>query len=133
MTVPDITNAERIVWQRQACALLASLLTVAAKDSLPAIAWTVTDVGASLHGEFLSRPHSLRREHFAAWKAAITAVSGCRPEIDREHEFSSGEARLAVSWPHLPVKLGAPADQLYPSATVTLTASIWPDEENENG
>lgn len=125
----DISSAERIVWQRQACALLASLLTVAAKDRLPAINWTVTGAGASLHGECLARPPALRREHFAAWKAAITAASGRAPETDREHEFSSGETRLVAGWEHLPVRLGAPAGQLYPSVTVTLTASIWPDDE----
>lgn len=131
--MPDITNAERIVWQRQACALLASLLTLAAKDGLPAINWTVTGAGASLHGEVLARPPALRREHFAAWKAAITVASGRAPETDREHEFGSGETRLVAGWEHLPVRLGAAAAELYPSATVTLTASIWPDEENENG
>lgn len=129
--MPDISNAERIVWQRQACTLLAQLLKLAAKDGLPAINWTVTDVTASLHGESLARPHSLRREQFAAWKAAITVASGRDPDWDREHEFSSGETRLAAGWRRLPVRLGAPADQLYPSATVALTASIWPDDEDE--
>lgn len=131
--MPDISSAERIAWQRRATTLLARLLELAADQALPAITWTVQATGASLSGESRATPHALRREHFGAWKTAITAASGHEPDHGHEHRFSGGETRLVTGWRHLPVKLGAKRGELYPTVNVTLAASIWADDEDQEG
>lgn len=126
--MPDITTAEQIAWQRRTAILLTRLLELAAKEKLPLITWTVQTGGASLSGQVLSHPGTARREPFEAWKAAITRASGRTPDHGREHEFGPWERRLVAGWDHLPVRLGAARNELYPTVNVTLTASIWPDE-----
>jgi len=126
--MPDISNAERIAWQRRATILLGRLLELAAKDGLPAITWTVQDAGASLSGQVLSHPGTGRRERFETWRDAITRASGQDPDHAHEYNSGTGETRLVTGWDHLPVKLGASRDQLYPAVNVTLAASIWADE-----
>jgi len=104
-----VSNGEQIRWQRQAAALLGTLLELAARESLPAIAWTVQSAGASLVGQVLSHTAARRREDFTAWKAAITAASCSAP--DHDHKLApgdtSGEARLTASWKHLPILVRA--------------------------
>ena len=129
----DISSAERIASQRRAHALLGRLLELAAKDDLPAITWTIQTGGASLSGQVLSHPGTERRERFEAWRDAITRASGQDPDHAREHGTGTGETRLVTGWDHLPVKLGASRDQLYPTVNVTLAASIWADgDESED-
>jgi hypothetical protein len=123
--MPEISNAERIAWQRRAATLLGRLLELAANEDLPSITWTVQAAGSSLSGQVLSHPASARRERFGAWQAAITRASGRAPDHAHEHKFSSGETRLVTGWEHLPVRLGASRDEFYPTVNVTLAASIW--------
>lgn len=122
----DITGAERIRWQRQAASLLTQFLERAAKEGLPVIAWTVGAYGAVLAGECLALPHAQRREHFDAWKAAITALGGA-PAADREAAAGGGQTRLVAGWQQVQIRPGS----AYPAVQVTLTASIWPDDEDE--
>lgn len=129
--MPEISSTQRIAWQRQSATLLGRLLELAAKKDLPPITWTVQTGGASLSGQVLSHPGAQRRERFDAWKAAITQASGRSPDHAHEHKFSGGETRLVTGWRHLPVKLGAKRDELYPTVGVTLAASIWPDEDED--
>jgi hypothetical protein len=131
VTVPEISSAEQIAWQHRATILLGRLLELAAKEGLPAITWTVQSAGTSLSGQVLSHPMRERRERFEAWQAAITRASGRTPDHGHEHAFSGGETRLVTGWEHLPVRLGAARDELYPTVNVTLTASVWPDDEGQ--
>lgn len=135
MTEPadQISNAERIGWQRQAAALLGKLLDLAQREGLPPVAWTVQSAGASLVGPMLGHPDARRREEFGAWTAAITAASGKAPGHDNEHTSggSEGETRLTAAWEYLPG--GLPRDskrqpgERRPGARVALVASIWSD------
>jgi hypothetical protein len=131
-----IELAERISWQRQATILLAELLKLAAEQHLPAINWTVVNAGATLHGECIACPHPLRREWFTAWRDAITAVTSTGRDTDSEHNFRSGETRLLALWKQVPIDLDPRwrdprPGRRAPSVRVVLTASIWPDAENE--
>ena len=125
----DITDAERLGWQRRAVTCLAELLKLAAKENLPPVSWRVAP-HASVVAEFYGVPNASRREALGAWKTAIAAVACRGPDHDTEHSFASGETRLIAGWRYLPVKL-APADGPAPGVDVTLVASIWPDEEGE--
>jgi hypothetical protein len=127
----DITRAERITWQRQATALLGNLLALAAKQDLPVLTWTVRQAGASATGQFLGEPRS-RGGDFAAWKAAITAAAGREPDHDNEHTFGGdlGEKRLTCGWDQLPLAL-AEGSPRYPAASLTLTASTFPEEGSD--
>lgn len=127
----DPTTSEQIRWQRQAHALLGRLLELAAKQDLPPITWTVQTGGSSLSGDALGHPGTERRQRFEAWRAAITQASGRSPDHSHEHTSSSGETRLVTGWRHLPVKLGAKRDELYPTVNVTLAASVWADDEDQ--
>lgn len=124
-------QSEQIAWQRVATALLGKLLELAAKEHLPAINWTVVNAGATLHGDCIAYPsHPLRRAYFTAWRDAIAAAAGQAPEIDAEHTTGAGEIRLVARWEWLHVTLTA-GKRRDPAAHVTLTASIWPDEEDD--
>ena len=136
MTQPTdrIGNAERITWQRQAAILLDKLLELAAKKHLPAINWTVANAGATLHGECITYPHPLRREHFTAWRDAIAAAAVVARTPTREHISASEEVRLLAMWERLPIDLNPRWRELRPgsrapSVRVVLTASIWPDDD----
>lgn len=128
----DITPAEQIRWQRQAATLLGKLLELAAKQGLPPVNWTVHSAGSALHGECTGYPAAARRGHFTAWRDAITTASGQDPDQDHEHEFSSGETRLAAGWERVPLDLGRRPGRLYPAVHVTLSASIWPGDPQED-
>jgi hypothetical protein len=124
--------AEQITWQREAAVLLDKLLQLAAKNHLPAVSWTVSSYGAALHGECTAHPHPLRREHFTAWRDAITAASDCMPDADQEHTQPGGETRLVAQWPRLPLSV-APKPGFPPRVRVVLTASIWADDDEASG
>jgi hypothetical protein len=125
-----VTDREGIAWQRRAATLLERLLALGAKEGLPVISWTVTAAGSALHGEVLTHPHSARRADLAAWRGAITLASGAGPD-NKEHTFASGETRLVANWRRVPVTL-APREGGRPGVHVTLTASVWPDEEENH-
>jgi hypothetical protein len=129
----SLRAADQIRWQRQAAVLLGKLLELAAKQHLPAINWTVGSAGATLHGQCITHPDSLRREHFSAWRDAITAAA-LDPDTGSEHTFVSGETQLLAKWDAVPVDLNPRWHDLRPgsrapSACVVLTVSIWPDDD----
>jgi hypothetical protein len=126
--MPDTSSAGQITRQRQAHALLGRLLELAAEDGLPAITWAVTVTGAGLGGHTYADPHALRRDQFATWKAALTRVAGRGPDRDRETALASGETRLTAHWEDMPVRAGG----RYPTVRVSIAASIWPDDEDED-
>lgn len=131
-TTVRITHAERIRWQRDATAVLAKLLELAAKQGLPAIGWSVQHAGARLVGECRALPYEQRRAEFAAWREALG-----EPDSDREGTTTSGSVRLAAVWerggsagkglrPLLSDRDG------YQRATVVLSADILPDLDDED-
>jgi hypothetical protein len=126
----EISMAERIRWQMQAASLLTQLLLRAAGAGLPAVAWTVAPAGSGLHGSCLvtETREGQRREHFEAWRAAVTAASGREPDDDRETTTPGGETRLAAQWREVPLRPGTRC----PAVRVTLTASIWPADDEES-
>jgi hypothetical protein len=123
----DITDAERLAWQRRAASCLTELLKLAAKEHLPPVAWTVAP-RLSVVAEFRNASSAAREEALEAWKLAIIKASGRPPETDAAHTFAGGETRLTVRWQYLPVRL-VPAEGPGPAVNVTLVASIFPDEE----
>lgn len=126
--MPDISSTEQLAWQRQACTLLGRLLELAAKDGLPVIRWTV-GTGRELTGEFYAHPHSVRRRQFAAWKTALAQAADAGPDSDYEHTLGFGETRLVANWRRIPVREG----QRDPTVNVTITASVWADDEDQEG
>jgi hypothetical protein len=70
----------------------------------------------------------LRREYFTAWRNAITAASGQAPDINDEITTRPGQTRLIARWEWLHVAL-TKEWRSDPAAHVTLTAGIWPDED----
>ena len=67
---PEITQADRARWQRQAAAELARILD--AHPELPAIAWTVGPAGSVLVGEVNGlAPAGQVRAEFAAWRDVL--------------------------------------------------------------
>jgi hypothetical protein len=122
-------QSEQIAWQRVATTLLGKLLELAAKEALPPINWTVVNAGATLHGECIAYPaEPLRRDYFTAWRDAIAAAAGTAPDADKETTTAAGEIRLLAHWDWVSVALTA-GRRSDPAAHVTLTASIWPDDE----
>jgi hypothetical protein len=129
---PRIANTERLRWQRDAAAILAKLLELAARRGLPVISWTVADTGARLVGHCYSHPAEGRRADFTAWRDALG-----EPDTDREHTASDGTVRLVAVWdrggsggkglrPLLSDKDG------YQRAGVVLSAEILPDSDDED-
>lgn len=127
-----MSDAEQIRWQRNAASLLGRLLEMAAKQGLPPVNWTVHSAGSALHGECTAHPLSVRRGHFTAWRDAITTASGHSPDYDHKHEFSRGETLLTAGWRRIPLDLGRRSERLYPAVHVTLSASIWPEDPEED-
>jgi hypothetical protein len=85
--------------------------------------------GATPHGDCIAYPSQpLRREYFTAWRDAITAASGQAPDINDEITTRAGQTRLIARWEwfHVALTKGRRSD---PAAHVTLTAGIWPDED----
>ena len=130
----EITDAERTGWQRRAARLLDSVLALGIRQKLPPIAWRIGTAGANLLGECVDVSHPKRRADFEAWKAAIGIAASQDPDHDAEHAFGGpgGETRLVAGWERIPVKL-APAGGVPVTVTLTLAASIWPDDEEEPG
>ncbi|WP_147397300.1 hypothetical protein [Amycolatopsis panacis] len=75
-----MTEAERRVWQLQAHAVLATVLTSAHVAGLPVLTWSVTDHGvlsAQIDGHGL--PDHLVRDRFSAWVAFLGLDEGWFP------------------------------------------------------
>lgn len=75
----DRTSRERLGWQIRAARVLADLLTLALRDGLPRIAWTVGDAGANLAGRCYGRTGTDRRRQFQEWCTAVGATP--KPEL----------------------------------------------------
>jgi hypothetical protein len=87
--------------------------------------------GATLHGECIAYSwQPPRREYVTGWRDAISAATGMAPGIDNETAGPDGEVRLAArrEWVSVALAAGRRSD---PSAHVTLTARIWPDDDGE--
>lgn len=87
------TDAERLIWQRQAHTQLGRLLVRATNEHLPPIRWTVAPA-LSLHGECSPYAEDPRSE-FQAWMAALG-----EPDSDRMMR-SDGSTRLTAVWDRL--------------------------------
>lgn len=131
-TTPRTGAAEQIRWQRDAAAVLAKLLELAAQRGLPAIGWTVSRAGARLVGECLALPYEDRRAEFAAWREALG-----EPDTDREDTTSSGTVRMIAVWD----RGGSAGKGLRPLLSdrdgyqrcgVILSADILPDLEEDD-
>ncbi len=80
---PEIIQADRARWQRQAAGELARILD--AHPGLPAIAWTVGPAGCVLAGRVNGlAPAGQVRDVFDAWRAAL-ALEG-----HRQHQLGGG-------------------------------------------
>jgi hypothetical protein len=120
--MPDSTNAERTLRQRQAHALQGKFLERAARDDLPPVGWAMAQTGAGLLAEVLSLPYAQRRGDFEAWRDAIFDLAAKPPEHDREAVLSSGEVSLRAQW----------SDMGPHGVRVTLSARILPDDADED-
>jgi hypothetical protein len=107
---PEIIQADRAWWQRQAAGELARILD--AHPGLPAIAWTVGPAGCVLAGRVNGlAPAGQVRDVFDAWRAALAL------EEHREHQLGGGTAWLhAVARRH--------------QVRVRLTATVFAGEED---
>ena len=87
---PQIAQADRARWQRQAAGELARILD--AHPELPAIAWTVGPAGSVLAGRVNGlAPAAQVRETFSAWHAALAL------EESREHQLGGGTTWLRAA------------------------------------
>lgn len=70
MTRFEITNGERVGWQRRAAAELVRILDT--HRDLPLIAWSIASAGATLVGHVHSGAGTVQtREAFEAWRTAL--------------------------------------------------------------
>jgi hypothetical protein len=72
------TIRKHLGWQLRATRVLHDLLTMAIRDALPRIGWTIGSVGANVAGHCYGRTNAERRREFQAWCAAVGATP--RPE-----------------------------------------------------
>jgi hypothetical protein len=106
-----ITDAERIIWQRQAHALLGDLLKRAAKEHLPPIRWCV-GTRCELRGECSPYDEDPRGE-FEAWMAVFG-----QPDQNRMVR-EDGATRLTAVWDR------------YNRVQIILTATIYDEPAGE--
>lgn len=127
-----ITRAEQIAWQRDAAAVLARILELAAKRDLPVIAWTIGYAGARITGHCYAQTATQRRADFEAWREALGT-----PDSDREHAMSGGVVHLVATWD----RQGAAGKGMrpllsdrdgYQRAGVVLAADIYPDDDDQD-
>lgn len=113
----SITRAERLAGQRQATALLSTMLDRAAAEGLTPIAWTVQRTGATLAGHCHAAGPDERREEFTAWRNAISRWAGQAADAESGHIDSLGTARLRAQW------------ERYERVHVTVAADIYAEDE----
>lgn len=79
----DITEADRIRWQRQAHIALGQFLDAATRQGLPAIAWTIATTGA-ITGTVIGLGVTVdeQRKQFNAWVAFLEATPTERTRRD---------------------------------------------------
>jgi len=103
-------QAEQIVWQRQATAVLADLLTRAADENLPVLTWQIGAVGIDIVGRSVAYPTPRRRDDITAWARALGI--GLRERAGTDKTTISGTARQQAT--------------RHGFATITLTCDIYP-------
>jgi hypothetical protein len=108
------TVREHLGWQLRAIRVLAGLLTVAIRDTLSRIGWTVGSVGANLAGCCYGRTAAERRREFQAWCTAVGATP--RPEIT-SFDGSSALRAMATRFDRL--------------VGVVVLADIYPDDDTK--
>ena len=108
---PEIIQADRARWQRQAAGELARILD--AHPGLPVIAWTAGPAGCVLAGRVNGlAPAGQARAVPGAWRAALAL------EEHREHQLGGGAAWLhAAARRHL--------------VRVRLTATVFAGQEDD--
>jgi hypothetical protein len=118
MSPPEITQAERVRWQRRAARQLVAILD--AHPGLPPIAWTVGAAGSMLTGHVngLATPNTVRAT-FAAWRHALPLA---------DHSVPASGSGSGVGCSHV-TQLSA-AGELN-RVRVALTATVFHDEETD--
>jgi hypothetical protein len=116
MTSATIDHREQITWQRQALAVLDTLLAQSLKTGLPRLQWTIGNAGCSLVGRSTVRPSTDRRAAIEAWADALGLNV-------KEHEHRSGMITLTAH--AAPLRVGKL------SATIALTSDIWPEDDDQ--
>jgi hypothetical protein len=115
MTI-SIDPREQITWQRQALAVLDTLLAQSLKSGLPRLSWTIGNAGCSLVGQSYAHPSTGRRAEIQAWADSLGL------EV-KEHPHKDGM-----------VTLTAHEEQKYFGklwATIALTCDIYPDDAED--
>jgi hypothetical protein len=111
-----IDHREQVTWQRQAIAVLDTLLAQSLKTGLPRLQWTIGNAGCSLVGRSIDRPSTDRRAAIEAWAEALGLTA-------KDHEHQSGMITLTAH--AAPLRVGKL------SATIALTADIWPEDDDQ--
>jgi hypothetical protein len=111
-----IDPREQITWQRQAIAVLDTLLAQSLKTGLPRLGWDIGSAGCSLVGRSTVHPSTDRRAVIQAWADSL----GLKVQ---EHKHQSGMITLTAHEEQR--KFG----KLW--ATIALTADIFPDDDED--
>lgn len=111
-----INLSEQIVWQRQAIAVLDSLLAKAVKAELPRLHWEISDAGVGIIGRSTVHPSTDRRAAIQAWADSL----GLKVQ---ENKHQSGMVTLIA---HEKQKQFG---KLW--ATIALVADIYPDDDED--
>jgi hypothetical protein len=112
-----IDHREQVTWQRQAIAVLDTLLAQSLKTGLPRLKWDIGDAGCSLVGRSTVHPSTDRRTAIQAWANAL----GLKV---KEHEHQSGMITLTAH--AAPLRVGKL------SATIALTCDIWMEDDDQD-
>ena len=112
----SIDHSEQVTWQRQALAVLDTLLAQSLKTELPRLAWTIGHGGVNLVGRSYAHPSTSRRTEIQAWANSLDL------EL-RERQQRDGMITLTA---HATQKQFG---KLW--ATITLTCDIWPEDDDQ--
>jgi hypothetical protein len=117
MAPTTIDPREQITWQRQALAVLDTLLAQSLKTELPRLNWTIGHAGVSLVGRSYAHPSIGRRGEIQAWADALGLDVEENPHRDGMVTLTAHEKqkRFGKLW-----------------ATIALTCDIYPDEDDEH-
>lgn len=108
------TIREHLGWQLRATRVLADPLTMAIRDTLPRIGWTIGSVGANVAGRCYGRTAIERRRELQTWSTAVGATP--RPEI-ASFDGSTELRAIAIRYDGL--------------VDVVVIADIYPDDAIE--
>ena len=84
---------EQVAWQLRTARVLTDLLTLAVRESLPPVAWTVGHAGTCLVGRCLVGTAGDRRRQFDAWCAAV----GATPVLEAAAAARTAHLRAAAA------------------------------------